>query len=72
MTHEQNLNDFKHGFLKDGGEFTIWEKRQYKDDDGIEEILIAEGTVSYKDLHGVSKGVRDILQNYKVDVERSH
>ena len=67
MTHEQNLNDLKHGFLKDGGEFTFWEKY-----DGIEEILIAEGTVSYKDLHGVSKGVRDILQIDGVNIEHFH
>lgn len=61
MTNEKNLNDLKHGFLKDGGEFKFWEKYESKDD-GIEEVDIAEGTFSDKDLHGVSKGVRDILQ----------
>ena len=53
VKHEQNLNDLKHGLLKDGGKFTAYHAG----------IIIAAGTISYgNDLHTVSKGVRDILQ----------
>lgn len=53
VKHEQNLNDFKHGFLKEGGKLKARDNQN---------TLIAEGIVSYSDLHTVSKGVRDILQ----------
>lgn len=68
ITHEQNLHDLKHGFLKDGGLLKFCESREWKDDE-FKGIPIAKGTVSYKDLHGVSKGVREILQNDGVSVE---
>ena len=63
MTHEQNLNDLKHGFLKDGGRFGLWENVETK---------IAQEMISYKNLHSVSKGVRDILQKDGVSFERYH
>ncbi|KAM0804047.1 hypothetical protein BDR22DRAFT_818221 [Usnea florida] len=53
VKHEQNLIDFKHGFLKEGGTFMASDHRKN---------IITQGTKSLKDLPAVSKGVRDILQ----------
>ncbi|CAD6564291.1 MAG: hypothetical protein ASARMPREDX12_002614 [Alectoria sarmentosa] len=53
VKHEQNLYDFKYGFLKEGGRFKALENKN---------TILAEGIVSYNNLHNVSKGVRDILQ----------
>ena len=53
MRHEQNLNDFKHGFVREGGRFKALDNNN---------IIIEDEIVSYYDLHTVSKGVRDILQ----------
>ena len=51
--NEQNLNDFKHGFLKEGGTFLVVD---------INDNIIREETVSNSNLDTMSKGVRDILQ----------
>ena len=59
MKHEQNLIDFKHGFLEDGGTFMTSDHLHKK---------ITRGTASFKDLAAVSKGVRDILQRERASV----
>lgn len=53
MKHDQSLNDLKHGFLENGGRCELMDNSY---------TLIAEETVSYKNLGTVSRGVRDILQ----------
>ena len=58
--HEQNLNDFKHVFVKEGGRFQAIDKLDSYDPD--HQTILADEIVSYSNLHTVSKGVRDILQ----------
>ena len=58
--HEQNLNDFKHGFVKEGGRLQAADKFDSCDPD--HQTILADEIVSYSKLHVVSKGVRDILQ----------
>ena len=60
IKHEQNLNDFKHGFVKEGGRFQAVDK--FNSDDPDHQTILADEIVSYNNLHTVSKGVRDILQ----------
>ena len=59
MTHEQNLIDFRNGFLKEGGTFMT-------SDYGNNAII--QGTMSLKDVPTVSKGVRDILQRERASI----
>ena len=60
IEHEQDLNDFKHGFVKEGGRFQAVDKfNSYNPDD---QKILADEIISYSNLNTVSKGVRDILQ----------
>ena len=60
IEHKQNLNDFKHGFVKQGGRFQAIDRfGGFKPD---RQTILADEIVSYSNLHTVSKGVRDILQ----------
>lgn len=54
VTHEQNLNDLKHGFLKKGGHFAVADSKTG--------FTLTQDIVSHEGLRTVSKGVRDILQ----------
>lgn len=58
--HKQNLNDLKHGFVKQGGRFQAID--QFASFDPDRKTVLADEIVSYSNLHTVSKGVRDILQ----------
>ena len=59
MKHKQNLIDFKHGFLKEGGTFMTLDDMN---------SAIERDTMSLKDLPTVSKGVRDILQRERASI----
>ena len=56
LGHEQNLNDFKHGFVKEGGRFQAVDKFDSYDPD--HQTILADEIVSYSNLHTLSKGVR--------------
>ena len=56
MVHEQNLRDFKHGFVREGGTFRPA---------SISAVDVATATVTHDDLPEVSMFVRAIVEEDK-------
>ena len=58
---KQNINDFKHGFLMEGGRFQAFDSSY-----SLHPSIRVDEIVSYSNPHSVSKGIRYVFQREEV------